>query len=144
MFVDLAGNRTTTIHRLHQRYGPSVRIAPTEVCYSNSEMLKEIYGQQTAFMKAPVYDTMSLKPLGIFSMRVKSEHSQRRRLLSHAFSQSNLFSIEPTIKVIIQKLLSRVEGGLGTPLDMLSLFRLTAFDIVGMHSSSLHNPEWPR
>jgi cytochrome P450 len=94
-------------------------------------MVKELYGQQTSFLKAPVYETMSVKPLGIFSLRDKSEHSQRRRLLSHAFSQSNLFDCEPLIAQQIQKLMNQVERSLGKPLNMLLMFRLTAFDIVG-------------
>ncbi|KAH6959580.1 cytochrome P450 [Ilyonectria sp. MPI-CAGE-AT-0026] len=131
MLIDLAGNRTSAIHRLHQQYGQSVRVGPREVSYSNQELVKELYGQQTTFRKAPIYDHLSVKPLGIFSMRDRNEHSQRRRLLSHAFSQSNLFETEPLIKQIVQKLISHVEDGLGKPLNMLLLFRLTAFDIVG-------------
>ena len=137
MVLDLAGDRTKTIHGLHQKYGPSVRVGPREVSYSNPEMVKELYGQQTAFMKAPIYDSFSIKPLGIFSMRDRAEHSQRRRLLSHAFSQSNLFNAEPVVKERIHALLTHVAGGLSRPLDMLSLFRLTAFDIVGRSLSHL-------
>lgn len=136
MLFDLAGNRTSTIHRLHQKYGPSVRIGPREISYSNPEMIKELYGQQTTFMKAPIYDSFSIKPLGIFSMRDRAEHSQRRKLLSHAFSQSNLFNAEPLIKEQIGALLTHVANRLDKPLDMLSLFRIIAFDIVGKIRSS--------
>jgi cytochrome P450 len=108
-----------------------VRVGPAEISYSNVEIVKELYSQQTQFMKAPVYDTFVVPPVGIFSMRDKEEHSQRRRLLSHAFSQSNLFNTEPIIKQIISKLIVHVEGRLGKPVDMLLWFRLTAFDIVG-------------
>ena len=132
ILVDLAGNRTSTIHHLHKKYGPSVRIAPNEVSYSNVEVVKELYSQQTQFMKAPSYEAFVVPPIGIFSMRDKVAHSQRRRLLSHAFSQSNLLDTQPIIKQIISKLVTHVEGRLGTPADMLLWFRLTAFDIVGM------------
>jgi len=131
IFVDLAGNRTSTIHRLHQKYGKAVRIGPFEVSFSNRESIKEIYGQQTSFMKAPIYETMSLPPLGIFSMTDRRAHSQRRKYLSHAFSQSNLLDTEPLIAQHILKLQKRVKAGLAKPLDMLALFRLLAFDIVG-------------
>jgi cytochrome P450 len=101
--VDMAGNRTSTIHRLHQLYGPMVRIGPQEISYSNPEVVHEIYSQQTPYMKAPIYETFSLPPIGIFSMRDKAEHSQRRRLLSHAFSQTNLLGTEPLIKDLVKK-----------------------------------------
>ncbi len=97
VFVDLVGDRTSTINELHRKCGSAVRIGPNEVSFSDIDCIKEIYGHQTVFMKAPVYVTMSMEPLGIFSMRDKYQHSQRRKLLSHTFSQSNLHESEPLI-----------------------------------------------
>jgi cytochrome P450 len=119
------------LHELHQRYGTAVRIAPNEISFSDRGSIKEIYGQQTTFMKAPIYHTMSLPPFGIFSMRNRADHSQRRRLLSHAFAQSSLYESEPLIKDNVKALLSRLENGLEMAVDVMSLFRLLAFDIVG-------------
>jgi cytochrome P450 len=101
------------------------------VSYSNVEVVKELYGQQTQFMKAPIYDAFVVQPAGIFSMRDKAAHGQRRRLLSHAFSQSSLLDTEPIIKSTVADLVSRILERLGQPTDMLLLFRLTAFDVVG-------------
>lgn len=129
--VDLLGDRTTTIHELHQKYGPSVRIGPREISFSNTEMVKTIYGQRSDFMKAPVYDHFSVHPVGIFSMRDRVEHGQRRRLLSHVFSQSNLLETEALIGQIIEKMTARVRKEQGRPVDALGLFRLTALEIVG-------------
>ncbi|KAJ9609570.1 hypothetical protein H2200_005897 [Cladophialophora chaetospira] len=129
--VDLGGYRTLTIHELHRKYGPTVRVAPNELSFSNSECVREIYGQQTNFLKAKIYETMSLPPLGIFSMRGKEEHSQRRRLLSHAFAQSSLMDSEPLIRVHVEKVLREVRSGAHAPLDVMQLFRRAAFDIVG-------------
>jgi len=70
----MLGYRTTTIHRLHQKYGSSVRIGPNEVSYSNPEIVRELYSQQTQFMKAPFYETFVVPPVGIFSMRDKAAH----------------------------------------------------------------------
>jgi cytochrome P450 len=131
MVIDLSGYRTLTFHKLHQQYGTAVRVGPNEVSFSNIDSVKEVYGQQTSFMKAPIYETMSQSPLGIFSLRDKSLHTQRRRLLSHAFAQSNLHETEPLILQHVQRLLNRVQDNASKPLDMLALFRLTAFDIVG-------------
>lgn len=109
-----------------------MRVGPKEVSYANAEAVKEIYSQQTQYMKAPIYDDFSKPYIGIFSMRNKTEHSQRRRLLSHAFSQSNLNNTEPLIKQKIEKLVAIIDGRVGKPLDMLLLFRLLAFDIIGI------------
>jgi cytochrome P450 len=108
-----------------------VRIGPNEVSFSSPDAVKEIYSQQTDFMKSGFYDAIAKPVPGIFSMRNKAEHGQRRRLLSHAFSQSNLLNTEPLIRQQIQKLVTRVDGAGGATLDMLLLFRLLAFDIIG-------------
>ncbi|EXJ67490.1 uncharacterized protein A1O5_09503 [Cladophialophora psammophila CBS 110553] len=131
MLIDMAGRRTSWIHNLHSRHGPTVRIAPNELSFANMEMVKVIYGQQTTFPKAPIYDTMSLPPFGIFSMRDRQDHSHRRRLLSHAFAQSSLYESEPLIRAHVEELTQRVQSGLCRPMDMMLLFRLVAFDIVG-------------
>lgn len=136
-WVDLSGHRTTTIDRLHQRYGPTVLIGPSEISLNDIANVKELYGQLTTFMKAPVYETMTLPPYGIFGLRDKTAHGQRRKLLSHAFSQSNLQECEPLIKDQIFKLLRELEKSTGRPIDMLRWFRLTAFDVVGKIAAPL-------
>ena len=128
---EISGDRTTTIHKWHQQYGPAIRIGPNELSFSDAETVKEIYGQQTSFQKAPIYEFMTLPPLGVFSLINKNAHSQRRRLLSHAFSQSNLLESEPLIRRHIQNLLMYISTRLEKPVDMLKCFRFTAFDIVG-------------
>ena len=129
--MDFAGNRTSTIHKLHQKYGQSVRIGPNEVSFSNIGSVKEIYGQQTQFLKAPAYDDMSTPPYGIFSLRDKAEHSHRRKLLSHAFSQASLDETEPLIQSLITKLATQIRNNIGKPLNMLLRFRCLSMDIVG-------------
>ncbi len=83
-------------------------------------------------------------PLGIFAMRDKVEHSQRTRLLSHAFSQASLLGTEPLIKQHIDKLVTHVMEGLKMPLDALLLFRLTSFDIIGTLTILYHCQTWSR
>ena len=138
VFVDFAGNRTSTIHKLHQKYGTAVRVGPNEVSFSNIESVKEIYGQSTQFLKAPAYDNMSTPPFGIFSLRDRTEHSQRRKLLSHAFSQASIDDTEPTIQSLIDKLIERIRGNFGKPLNMLLLFRCLSLDIVGEANRAMY------
>lgn len=79
------------------KYVPTVRIGPNEVSFADASVIKEIRGQQTAYMEASAYESMSVKPLGIFSLRNQADHSRRRSPLSHAFSQANLKNITPLI-----------------------------------------------
>jgi cytochrome P450 len=128
---DIAGNRTSTIHRLHQQYGSVVRIAPQELSFASSSAIKEIYGSHTAFAKAAVYETLSTEPIGIFSMTDKASAATRRRLLSPVFSQTNLLNCEPLLREQIDNLLDVVRRSSGRPLDMWLFFRLISFDISG-------------
>lgn len=129
--VDLAGLRTTVIHRLHRTYGPVVRIGPSEVSFADIESVNQIYSQKTVFMKAPIYDSMSVKPPGIFSLRNKQAHSARRSVLSHAFSQSSVAACVPLIRQHVQSLVDLVDKASGKPVDVFLLFRLFALDVVG-------------
>ena len=132
ILVDAAGNRTRTIHGLHRKYGSVVRIGPNEVSFTSPSVVKEIYGQGTPYMKAPWYEAMSVPPVGIFSLRDRKEHTARRRLLSHAFSQTALNDAEPTIGVLVLKLVDRVRKANGQPVDMLQLFRRLSLDVSGL------------
>lgn len=82
-------------------------------------------------MKAPWYDYMSEHPVGIFSLRDRKAHSDRRRLLSHAFSQSALNDAEPTVAELINKIVVVLARAAGNPVDVLLLCRRLSLDIVG-------------
>lgn len=131
ILIDLPGLRTTIIHKLHQQYGPVVRIGPNEVSFADMSIVKEIYGQQSVYMKAPWYDSVSLHPVGIFSMRNKADHSKRRSLLSHAFSQTSLNNTMPTICATVERLSKVIADSRGDSVDALAKFRRFALDIVG-------------
>lgn len=50
-------NRTSYIHSLHLKYGPSIRIAPNEMSFSSYEGVKEIYGSMgSGYDKASFYN----------------------------------------------------------------------------------------
>lgn len=50
-------HRTQYIHRLHLRYGPSVRVAPNEVVFASAAAVKEIYcSGGSGYDKTEFYD----------------------------------------------------------------------------------------
>lgn len=50
-------NRRLWIHSLHQRYGPTVRLSPTEVSFSSIDGVKEIYQSSgSGYEKTEFYD----------------------------------------------------------------------------------------
>ncbi|GKT43692.1 putative sterigmatocystin biosynthesis P450 monooxygenase STCB [Colletotrichum spaethianum] len=54
---ELRANRTRYVHGLHQKYGPVVRVAPNEACFTSYEAVKEIYcSGGSGYDKTEFYD----------------------------------------------------------------------------------------
>lgn len=131
ILLDLVGNRTTTIHSLHEKFGPVVRVGPDELSFSEPSIVKELYGQGTPYLKAKWYDYFNWKPGGIFSIRPRKESATRRKLLSHAFSQSAFLAAEGSVHDLISKLVKRLEQRSGKSVDALQEFRRLSLDVIG-------------
>jgi hypothetical protein len=129
---NLRGNRIKLIHRLHQQYGPVVRIAPNEVSFSDKSVISQLYCQGTEFMKAARYHNFAIPPETIFVMRNKTQASERRRYLGSVFSWRYLQTIEPVIERHLLLLTNVIDHFLGKPLPTLYWFRLLALDIIGL------------
>jgi cytochrome P450 len=127
--IAIAGKRAQTIHRLHQKYGPVVRIAPNELCFMSIESLKAIYGQSSDFPKAPLYDNFGRR--SVLSMRDINEHKELRKRLSPAFSPAHLNELEPLILDKVRNLIAAVDRHLDGPMDMWHFFRMFALDVSG-------------
>ena len=56
MYHEFKGDRTVSLDGLHRKYGPIVRISPTEVSFNSRKALKEIYGVGSSYYKSPFYD----------------------------------------------------------------------------------------
>lgn len=56
-YHELTGNRRLYIHGLHLKYGPTVRLSPTEVAFANGDAMKEIYmSGGSGYDKTEFYD----------------------------------------------------------------------------------------
>lgn len=56
-FQEFRGNRRLAVHRLHQKYGPVVRLAPNEVSFTGLDAVREIYTSGgSGYDKTEFYD----------------------------------------------------------------------------------------
>lgn len=81
------------IHTLHERYGPIVRLAPSEVDVSDPQMYKEVHRVGSGFLKDPWYHSFRDSEHGIhdvFSMIDPRQHAERRRLFAPLWTNSAL------------------------------------------------------
>ncbi|KAF4549872.1 Cytochrome P450-like protein 63 [Elsinoe fawcettii] len=126
----LAGTRMQYIHSLHERYGSVVRSSPTEVAVNDADAVRTIQCTAGGFDKAPWYD---LTGPGLIGMRDRTKHSQRRRLLAHALSNSYLTNFEPLVRakvdLVVQKMRDEYNHRGNT--DVFKWFSLMATDIIG-------------
>jgi cytochrome P450 len=124
-YEDWCGHRIRTIKSLHDRYGPAVRIGPQEISFNSLSALRTIYGAGSGFERTSFYRMFDVygRP-NLFTFASGVEHRERKKLLSHAYSQS----------VILGSMSSLVEKKAKQYLDLLERERKTASEIF----SSLH------
>ena len=58
-------------------------------------------------------------------------HSRQRKVLTHSFADKTLRQIEPLLKSWVGKLSNRLGQSGGKPVDMVSMYNCTTFDIMG-------------
>ena len=90
-YYTLTGKRIFYIHNIHERYGPVVRTAPSEVDVTDLEGFKAIHKISGGFVKSPWYRVMRNQPVHeLFTMADPKMYGPRRRLLSRPFSNTSL------------------------------------------------------
>lgn len=87
--------------------GPIVRIAPNHVSVADPDALAEIYAHGNGALKSTFYDAFVSIKRGLFNTRDRTEHTRKRKIVSHIFSQKNVLEFEPHVRMYIGQLLSQ-------------------------------------
>ncbi|KAJ7754164.1 cytochrome P450 monooxygenase [Mycena maculata] len=88
LWVGISGRRSQIIHKIHKKYGPIIRISPSEISFSHPAAYSDVYsfGKNKA-TKSTFYDAFaSIGLTNVFTSRSKTEHSQKRKLLHSLFT----------------------------------------------------------
>ncbi|KAK1848962.1 benzoate 4-monooxygenase cytochrome [Colletotrichum chrysophilum] len=102
-YEDWRGTRTRTIHRLHQKYGPAVRIGPEEVSFNSLSALRTIYGPGSRYGRTSFYRMFDVYGRqNLFTFHSTQKHGERKRLLAHAYSKTNILKF-PVSAMIEEK-----------------------------------------
>lgn len=130
------GDYDKTIVKLHQIYGPVIRIAPDELTYITSQALKEILGRSIAkgeFPKDPYSQQKTPGGLPTIFGADKEHHARYRRLLARAFSDKSLREQESHIQHHVDLMIDRVRecADIGTSTDFVAWYNMTTFDMIG-------------
>jgi cytochrome P450 len=131
------GNAVHWITEQHRRYGPIVRVGPTEVSFIDAQAYQDIYGFR-APGKPPVdkdpgfYDFASLETRSIIN-NPDADHARTRRIFSNAFSDRALKEQEPILMQSIDLLGQKMQESVGAnaKVDIVKMMNFTFFDIMG-------------
>ena len=129
VLVELAGHKTTTIHKLHKKYGPVVRIAPKQLSFNSTEALNKIYGTNSKYQKGHLYDSLGFR--STFTTRNRDEYRVMKKRITPSFSPAAIAEMEPLVRQQVASLLKCFDKRLETPIDVLPWFRMMALGVIG-------------
>jgi hypothetical protein len=139
------------IHQLHNKYGPIIRLAPTELSFITADTWNDIYGRaadKTQLRKDRTFAAPASGVNGLLFELDDTEHARLRfaklhlfssllntdtprRTLSHAFSDKSLREQEPIILKYTNQFISILQSRVEKPLDIAELFNFLLFDTTG-------------
>ncbi|KAK3941803.1 isotrichodermin C-15 hydroxylase [Diplogelasinospora grovesii] len=135
-----SGTQAFHTQKLHDIYGPVVRIGPNHLTFTDVRAWKDIYGHLVGTKSsAPEMDktdtfgrTLDDIPHSIVNAH-REEHQRFRRALSHGFSDASMRQQEPMIVKYVDLLLRRLHGEAAgnKALNMEAWYNWTTFDIAG-------------
>lgn len=128
--------------------GPVVRIAPNHLSFNSHAAQKVIYGFGTRTVPSMVKDPIFFTPEVDHSMNIinetdREEHSRMRRMLSFAFSNSNLLENEDVLMRRTNDFIGQI-GRLQSPdgkrgINIVHQFNYVTFNIMGKLLSPTEN-----
>ncbi|KAJ5257242.1 hypothetical protein N7478_013346 [Penicillium angulare] len=138
-YHSMRGNFNKWISNIHVQYGDVVRVAPDELSYSSGEAWKDIYGHGAAGKKSTNKDLRFYGPTFNGAPDIiranGPDHARFRRNFSNAFSDKALREQQPLIgqyvDMFIDCLNTITQQDPDRKIEMVRLFNLTTFDIMG-------------
>ncbi|EPS44433.1 hypothetical protein H072_1573 [Dactylellina haptotyla CBS 200.50] len=111
----LAGKRIFAVHELHKKYGPFVRISPTEIAVSDIDAVKQIHSPHDPYRKSDWYGRLTDGINATFAIIPNDAHKARRRAWGNVWSNTNMITMEPVVRnyvnICAEKINREVEAG---------------------------------
>ncbi|KAJ5389316.1 uncharacterized protein N7496_000384 [Penicillium cataractarum] len=129
----IAGTFVKYILRIHEIYGPVIRISPNHLAIDGSIGWSEVFARHSnvpEFEKTPTFYGPR-NGIGILPAR-QEDHQRQRRLIAYAFSPAALAEQESYLKYYIDLLMKRLRERMltGDPVDMARWYNYLTFDII--------------
>jgi cytochrome P450 len=138
VYWTLRGRLPMETRKLHDRYGPIVRLSPNELAFNTPQAFVDIYGHRAGrpdLEKDPIH-VGSVEPVpgvSTISMADRANHARQRKALSHGFSKKALGEQEATVQGFVDKLIDKIHGfaEADESFDIVRWLNFVTFDIIG-------------
>jgi benzoate 4-monooxygenase len=117
--------------KLHERYGPIVRIGPDDLSFNSPDAISDIY--RRGWQKGEFYRGFKQPEPGLFSMTDEKLDTQRKRMFGLGFSMPSLRSMEGIIDsryAILRRQMDRFAKS-GEIFDLRKYITYCIVDILG-------------
>ncbi|KAL5337385.1 cytochrome P450 [Aspergillus crustosus] len=103
------GQFTFHIGELHKKYGPIVRISPTELHVNDPDYYEVIYSRDSPRNKYDYYQKTFNAPYALITAEDHYRHRLIRSQMNPFFSLTRIRQLEPVLKNLVNKLCRRLE-----------------------------------
>ncbi|ETS81109.1 hypothetical protein PFICI_06111 [Pestalotiopsis fici W106-1] len=131
------GRYTQQIKKMHDEYGPIVRISPHEVHCADSAFVDEIYAVGGRKRDKPRHQVSgSAMEFSGFATYDHDLHRLRRGPLAKFFSRTQIAKLEPSIQDLVQRLCDKLllESGRGKPVDVTMAYSCFTSDAIAEYA----------
>lgn len=124
----LQGRMPMNTRRLHDKYGPVVRLSPNELAFNSVRSWNDIYGHRTGrrdYAKDPIH-VGAVDPIpgvSTISMADHDTHARQRKALSYGFSKKALWEQEGIMQDYVDKLQNKFKVASETPSESIDIVK---------------------
>jgi hypothetical protein len=117
--------------KLHEQYGPVVRISPNEVHLNDPDNYDKIYNSSGKYTKDPIF----YKGFGFesfFTTCSNALHRKRRGLMNPFFSRRSVLELEHLVIEKMEKMCQKLGDNLDAkqPVDITAAFKAVSIDVI--------------
>ena len=112
LYTTITGRDAFVRSELHEKYGPIVRVNPTELSFNGgAEAWEAIYSfKKPKPVRDPQFYAVGVNGCPDVVAADETNHARQRKILSSAFSDKTLKEFEPLLKSWAQKMIVKMSG----------------------------------
>lgn len=127
LWLYFSGREPWCVKEMHERYGPVVRLAPTEVSFIDEQAWKDIYGYKATTHKDETFYPFSPSTKHSLILAGDESHHRMRKMFLPAFSAKALRDQTGLLNEYVMKLVNVLQDKCqsGQVIDLVKMYNLT-------------------